>query len=62
MDDERHEECADTPAPATPHGLARLAPAVDVVDPTTLEQHMATWHQMRAVLTAYIQRAHAGGH
>jgi hypothetical protein len=27
---------------------------VDVVDPTTLEQNIATWHQMRAVLTAYI--------
>ncbi len=37
-----------------PRVLARLAPAVDVVDPTTLEQNMATWHQMRAVLTAYI--------
>jgi hypothetical protein len=54
MDDERHEECADTPVPATPHGLAQLAPAVEVVDPTTLEQNMATWHQMRALLTAYI--------
>ena len=54
MDDERHEACADTPAPATPHGLAQRAPAVDVVDPTTLAQTMATWHQMRAMLTAYI--------
>ena len=54
MDDEQHEACADTPAPATPHGLAQRAPAVDVVDPTTLEQNMATWHQMRALLTAYI--------
>ena len=54
MDDEQHEACADTPAPATPHGLAQRAPAVDVVDPTTLEQNIATWHQMRALLTAYI--------
>jgi hypothetical protein len=54
MDDEQHEACADTPAPVTPHGLAQLAPAVDVVDPTTLEQNIATWHQMRALLTAYI--------
>src|SRR5690349_19332513 len=54
MDDERHEEHEEPSAPATLHGLARLAPAVDVVDPTTLEQNMATWHQMRALLTTYI--------
>jgi hypothetical protein len=54
MVDERHEACAVTPAPATPHGLAQRAPAVDVVDPTTLAQTMATWHQMRVLLTAYI--------
>jgi len=54
MDDERPEGLADAPAPAIPHNLAQLAPAVDVVDPTTLEQNMASWHQMRALLTAYI--------
>jgi hypothetical protein len=54
MDDERHEGREDPPAPATPHVLARLASAVDVVDPTTLEQSMANWHQRRALLTAYI--------
>jgi hypothetical protein len=54
MEDERHEGREEPSAPATPHGLARLTPAVDVVDPTTLEQNMANWHQMRALLTAYI--------
>src|SRR5262249_31246287 len=54
MDDERQEGLADAPAPAIPRDLAQLAPAVDVVDPITLAQNMATWHQMRAVLTAYI--------
>jgi hypothetical protein len=54
MDDERPEGLADTPAPAIPCDLAQLAPAVDVVNPTTLEQNMANWHQMRALLTAYI--------
>jgi hypothetical protein len=54
MDDERPERLADASVPAIPRDLAQLAPAVDVVDPTTLEQNIATWHQMRAVLTAYI--------
>ena len=54
MEDEKHEGREDPPAPVTPHGLARLAPAVDVVDPTTLEQNIANWHQMRALLTTYI--------
>src|SRR5215468_9912467 len=51
MEDERPAGLADPPAPATPPVLARLAAVVDL---TTLEQNMANWYKMRALLTAYI--------
>jgi hypothetical protein len=51
MDDERPEGLTDPPTLATPPVLARLAAVVDLA---TLEQNMANWHKMRALLTAYI--------
>ena len=36
-----------------PRVLARLDTAVDVADPTTLEQQISNWNQMRTLLTAY---------
>ena len=38
------------------HALAQLETSVDVVDPATLERKIATWHQLRTLLTAYISQ------
>lgn len=46
---------------ATPHTLSPREPGVDGMDPTTLEQQITHWNQMRALLTAYIrQNMHEG--
>jgi len=50
MEDERPQGPADPSAPAMPPVLTRLAAVVDL---TALEQNIATWHKMRAALTAH---------
>ena len=55
MTDERNEVREDAPASAMPCVQTPPAPAGEGVDATTLEQHIATWHQRRAMLTAYIR-------
>ena len=48
-----HEEASEG---ATPHALSPRDPGVDGMDPTTLEQQITHWNQMRALLTAYIRQ------
>jgi hypothetical protein len=56
MEDEVRQATEETMASDQPRTLARLETSVDVVDPTTLAQHMTTWYQLRTLLTAYISQ------
>src|SRR5919202_4666922 len=56
MEDEVKQAIGESMADDMPRALARLETSVDVVDPTTLELKIASWNQMRALLTAYISQ------
>src|SRR5215471_13915398 len=56
MEEEVRQATEENMADDMSRALARLATSVDVVDPTTLELKIANWHQMRALLRAYISQ------
>jgi hypothetical protein len=56
MEDEVRQATGENMAGDIPRALARLDTSVDVIDPTMLELKIATWNQMRALLTAYISQ------
>lgn len=53
--------CEKASEGATPHTLSPQARGVDGMDPSTLEQQISHWNQMRTLLTAYMrQNMHEG--
>src|SRR5919206_541054 len=56
METEVRQGSGDHTAGAMQRSLARLDTAVDVADPTTLEQKISNWNQMCTLLTAYISQ------